>query len=199
MKPIRIMMLAGLATGAVAIAAGPEDDLKAGIDAYNVGDLIGAMAYFQAAADAGNAEAQYRLAYIQDYSENDAEALRLYQAAVDQGYAPAFYELARMYAVGEGTPIDQAKARELYETSARLGYSPGIVTLARYTATGEIGFEQDPERAADILLKAAGDGDEGAMRELAKAYREGGYGLAIDEQQARRWEAELNREESRDE
>jgi len=190
MKIMFTCMLAVLAA-VRAGAASPEDDLKAGIDAWNEGDLIGAIGFYETAADAGLAEAQFRLAYIRDYSNDDVDAVRLYQAAADQGYAEAYVGLANMYVKGEGVEVDERKAVKLYESAADLDHIPALVLLARYLNAGEIGLAVNVKRAGTLLIRAAELGDEGAARELIKAYQEGSYGLQADQEQAAYWQARL--------
>jgi TPR repeat protein len=100
---------ASLATRADEVAA----DLQAGIDAFNRGDLPGAMTLYEKAAEAGSAEAQVRLAYLLDYAEDNEKAVHWYRAAADQDYAEGIAGLAEMYAKGEGVEQDKKEVRVL--------------------------------------------------------------------------------------
>jgi len=177
----------------------PEEDLQAGINAYNIGNLVGAMEFFQSAADAGLAEAQVRLAYIRDYSNDDDEAIKLYRAAADQDYPAGYAGLAEMYMKGEGVERDPTQALEFYAVAAELDHVPSIVTLARILAHGEPGIVPDPSRAGQLLQKAAQLGDGVAIRELIAAYQEGTYGLDADPGRAAYWEVRLEEGRTSDE
>jgi TPR repeat protein len=70
-KPIRTLCRAALiacviGAGSFSVADEAADDLQAGIDAFNSGDLPGAMTLYEKAAEAGSPEAQVRLAYLLD-------------------------------------------------------------------------------------------------------------------------------------
>ncbi len=66
---------------------------------------------FRAAAEQGNAEAQYNLAMIYDrgigVKNDDGEALKWYRKAAEQGHAKAQYNLGMMYYFGKGVPQDR--------------------------------------------------------------------------------------------
>ena len=71
---------------------------------------------YQAAAEQGNARAQYELAQLYSNGEgvpkDNAMALRWVRAAAERGYPRAQYELGRMYSSGDGVSKDDAKAEE---------------------------------------------------------------------------------------
>ena len=77
------------------------DDLKAGIDAFNRGDLPGAMSLYEKAAEAGSADAQVRLAYLLDYAQEDEKAVYWYRTAAEQGSPDGIAGLAAMYVTDE--------------------------------------------------------------------------------------------------
>lgn len=139
-------LLVGVAAAHTAFA-GPEEDLQAGIDAFNDGDLIAAMAFYRAAADAGNAEAQVRLGYILDYSEANEEAVELYRAAAQQGDAGGHYGLGQMYAKGEGVEQDLSEAFRHFLLAAESGNQSAIGVVLNAYETGEFGQPIDAERA----------------------------------------------------
>jgi len=142
--------LALVALGAVAVAAADDadDELRAGIAAYDSGDLPGAMARFEKAAHAGSPEAQVRLAYILDQAEENEAAADWYRAAAEQGDADGIAGLAAMYAKGEGVPRDYAKARALFEQAAEAGHAASIRVLIASYAKGGLDVAPDAQRLA---------------------------------------------------
>ena len=68
----------------------------------------------KAAAEQGDATAQFNLGYMYDTGEgvpeNDAEAVRWYRMAAEQGDATAQVSLGLMYALGLGVPKDDVQA-----------------------------------------------------------------------------------------
>jgi len=176
----------------VLVLSMPEDDLDAGIAAYNQGDLIGAMALYRSAADAGLAEAQVRLAYILDYSEDDAAAVDLYRAAAEQRYADGYLGLAEMHVKGEGVEQDYAKAIELYTKAAENGSLRAMRILMRAHDKGEFGLEADASRAGEWLLRGAEAGDRQAITELIDAYQTGAFGMVVNEERASYWRQQLD-------
>lgn len=132
----------------VSLAQGAADDLQAGIDAFNRGDLPGAMALYEKAAEAGLPEAQVRLAYLLDYAEDNEKAVFWYRAAADQDYPDGIAGLAAMYAKGEGVDQDPGKARELFEKAGEAGHAGSIRVLISAYQKGELGVEKDPAQVA---------------------------------------------------
>lgn len=152
-KPIRTLCRAALVAaviGAGSFSAADEaaDDLQAGIDAFNSGDLPGAMTLYEKAAEAGSPEAQVRLAYLLDYAEDNEKAVYWYRAATDQGYPDGIGGLAEMYAKGEGVPTDLAKARELFEKAGEAGHAPSIRVLIGAYDQGGLDVERDEVKLA---------------------------------------------------
>jgi TPR repeat protein len=124
------------------------DDFQTGLDAYNRGDLPGAMTSFRVAAEAGSEEAQVWLGYILDQSENNEEAVRWYRAAADQGNIDGIVGLAEMYAKGEGVDRDLDKARALFEKAAEAGHAGSIRVLVAAYENGGLGIEADATELA---------------------------------------------------
>jgi TPR repeat protein len=137
-----------LGVGLPALADEAADDLQAGIDAFNSGDLPGAMALYEKAAEAGSPEAQVRLAYLLDYAEDNEMAVHWYRAAADQDYPDGIGGLAEMYAKGEGVPKDLAQARELFEKAGEAGHAPSIRVLIGAYDRGGLDVERNESRLA---------------------------------------------------
>lgn len=124
------------------------DDLQAGIDAFNRGDLPGAMTLYEKAAEAGSPEAQVRLGFLLDHAEDNEKAVHWYRAAADQGYPDGLGGLEEMYAKGEGVPRDPAKARELFEKAGEAGHAPSIRVLIAAYDQGGLDVERDASKLA---------------------------------------------------
>jgi TPR repeat protein len=124
------------------------DQLQAGIDAFNRGDLPGAMVLYETAAEAGLAEAQVRLAYLLDYAEDNERAVHWYRAAADQDNPEGIAGLAGMYAKGEGVAQDSTRARELFEKAGEAGHAGSIRVLINAYEKGGLDVEKDATEAA---------------------------------------------------
>jgi len=102
--------------------AAPEDDFRAGSQAYRTGDVVQAMALLKRSADAGHAPSQSLLAYILDKAEFDEDAVAYYRKAAAQGDAEGEFGLGSMYAAGEGVKRDRAEARKWITRAAEKGH-----------------------------------------------------------------------------
>ena len=82
-----------------------------------------------AAAEAGDAGAQYRLAvdhFLGTHPRaNDGRALYWYRRAAEQGHVPAQLLLGQMYESGWGVASDRAQAIRWYRQAAASGDSGG--------------------------------------------------------------------------
>lgn len=156
------VFLAALLTLTASPAHGDElsVDEQAGIDAFNQGDLINAMAYFERAADGGSALAQTRLAWILDGANDDARAVEMYRAAAEQGYAPGMHGLGEMYAKGEGVDKDFEQAVAWFSRAAAAGHAKALRLLIGAYESGELGLAPDPEKARQYRDKLATVGDD---------------------------------------
>jgi TPR repeat protein len=125
-----------------------EEDLARGLTAYNAGDLIGAMAIYRKAADAGSTEAKVRLAWILDQSEDNAGALQLYKQAAAAGDPAGQFGLAEFYANGEGVERDLRRAVKLFTEAANKGHKRAMLVLATAYTDGSLGVPPS-ERQAD--------------------------------------------------
>ena len=174
--------------------AAPEDDFRAGSQAYRTGDVVQAMALLKRSADAGHAPSQSLLAYILDKAEFDEDAVAYYRKAAAQGDAEGEFGLGSMYAAGEGVKRDRAEARKWITRAAEKGHELAIRTLALAYIKGELGIDESERGGAEALRwvrRAADTGELAAMAQLAIAYRTGAYGVAIDLKQAEALDAKL--------
>lgn len=167
--------------------AAPEDDFRAGSEAYRSGDVVQAMALLKKSADTGNAPSQALLAYILDKAEFNDEAVAYYRKSAAQGNADGEYGLGSMYAAGTGVKRDPAEARKWIARAAEKGHAAAINSLAQAYIRGELGVDETSRNGAEALRwvrRAAESGYLPALVHLAAAYRTGSYGLAVDLKQA---------------
>jgi TPR repeat protein len=156
-----LLAVALLGGGFTALADEAADQLQAGIEAFNRGDLPGAMVLYERAAEAGSAEAQVRLAYLLDYAEDNDRAVHWYRAAAEQAYPEGLAGLAAMYAKGEGVAQDSTRARELFEKAGETGHAGAIRVLISAYEKGGLDVEKDATQAAYWRDKQASLGSSG--------------------------------------
>jgi len=96
--------------------------------AYGLGDHFKALEHFRAAAEAGDASAQYYTGVMyadgQGTVRDYAEAAKWYEKAAAQNHPDALFALARLYVFGLGVAPDAHRAVQLYEQAAE-AYPPG--------------------------------------------------------------------------
>ncbi len=100
-----------------------------------------ALADLRALAEQGDAQAQYRLAFVYDRGmgtpPRPKQALQWYRAAAEQGHARAQYELGRIYRKGEYAPRDAAQAQMWFRLAAEQGIAGAQYALAVMLRDGE--------------------------------------------------------------
>jgi TPR repeat protein len=106
----------------------PLTHMEIAKDAYAKADYPKALDHFLAAAQAGDADAQYYVGAMYSVGDgarkNFQEALKWFEAAAEQDQPDALYTLARLHVVGDGVELDPVKAIQLYER-AMAHYPPG--------------------------------------------------------------------------
>jgi len=176
-----------IVVGAVLGAAPSWADTAAGMDAFKNKDYQRAFREWKAAADAGQAEAQFDIGvlYAQGLGvrRDLTEAFRWYQKAANQGNAAAEFALGQMYARGWGVPRDQADALRWFQM-ANAPDADGPPT--DWTVIEGYGTNQDPKQAAYWYRLAAEKGHPEAQFNLGRLYASG-KGVEHDEEQALRW------------
>lgn len=128
---------------------------------WQSGDQAGAMRLARQAAEAGNPEAQLRLALSYDQgtgvSRDPKEALKWYARAAAQGEPAAQAELGNMYENGVLVPENWDLAAKLYYTSAMQGWKVGQFLLGRAFEFG-IAVPQNRQSAIEWFQRAAAQG-----------------------------------------
>ena len=122
-------------------------------------------------ANAGDREAQFRLALYYDLSSqvNDKDILRSiywYELAAKQGHTLAQYNLGAKFLKGEGISKNVNKAMSLWLLSANAGHMQSQFNIGRAYFLG-VGLEEDQQKAKFWFQKAAIQGDP-KSRELLK-------------------------------
>jgi TPR repeat protein len=103
--------------------------------------FAGGFTEVRAAADRGDATAQFNLGTMytlgEGVAQDHAEAVRWYRLAAEQGNAEAQYNLGVMYAYGHGVPQNYAEAAKWYRLAAEQGNAEAQTNLGVMYANGE--------------------------------------------------------------
>ena len=190
----RFRLLACLLLLAVAMpaAADPRSLGEQGIAEYRKGNLIEGMQLLEEAATAGYLPAQTTLAYIFDAAEQDARAIHWYSQAASAGDAAGLFGLGGMYAKGERIARDARRAGDLIVEAASLGHVEAMRVYAHALEHGLLGLEPHDEGALTWYRRAAENGDKLSMNRLAKAYKNGELGLAVDTRLSSDWQQRVD-------
>lgn len=144
-NPLAFALLAGaLLTRAV---AAPEDDHRRGVDAFQRGDVVGAMALLRAPAKAGHAPSQSLLAFLLDRADYVDESAALYAQAAAQDDPDALYALGNFHLTGRGVAKDEKRAVALFSKAAEFGHEASIRLMADACARGSMGLTADAAQA----------------------------------------------------
>lgn len=161
-------------------------------------DYEKAAIYYRQAAELGHIKAQCCLGEMYDLGVgvkyNGEKAMYWFREAAEQGDASAQYLLGqRIFRQSRGSEIQHLKAVEWYQKSAEQEYIPAQKALSEMYRTGA-GVEQDYEkanywfqRAYQLTLQSAKQGDSDNQYRLGNMYRYGGIGLEKDEKAAVIW------------
>ena len=117
-----------------------------------------AMRWYQRAAEAGSAQAQFYLGLMHETGTNRtidlAEATRWYSMAARQDHALAQYKYATALHFGHGVAVDSDTAAEWYEKAARNNIPQAAFNLGYMREHGQ-GGTKDIAAAADWYRRAA--------------------------------------------
>jgi TPR repeat protein len=126
-----------------------------GVAAYQAGDLQLAAKEFRAAAEAGNANAQFNMALMYErgivVSKDEQESLVWYRKSAEQGNSNAQFNLAVMYENGRGTAVDFYQAHQWYRKAVVQGDGLAIGNLGMLYIRGQ-GVKQDKVAGLALLL-----------------------------------------------
>jgi localization factor PodJL len=126
-----------------------------------------AARWFQRAADAGFAPAQFRLASLHEKGDGVAKdpqaARRLYIAAAEKGHAKAMHNLAVLYTEGVDGKPDYKIAADWFTKASMYGVTDSQFNLAILYARG-IGVQTNLAESYRWFALAAANGDPDAAR-----------------------------------
>ncbi len=153
-------------------------------------DYPQAVAWFNKAADQGNANAQNWLGCMHEYgqgvTENYSEALAWYQRAAEQGHADAQFRLGNFFRYGRpGIAQDFSRALVWFRRAADQGYTGAQNDLGAMYHDG-LGVPQDYSKALLWFHKAAAQGYAHSQAWLGDMYQNG-EGIPQDCLEARAW------------
>ena len=198
-KLIALIVGTGIAlAGSLASAATPEENYTQGLIAWEErGDPVTAIPPLRLAAEKGHAAAQALLAYLLDYSDEDAEAAALYRKAAEQGDADGMFGLATFYVGGDGgLKHDLGEALRWMTAAAEKGHPQAIIALSQGYSIGSFGLKPEQKDSAEALkwTRAAIELDHvPSMERMVQALRTGGLGLQPDLAAAQELETKLNK------
>jgi len=133
--------------------------------AQSTGDERKAFLAARAAAETGDAIAQFNLAVMWDNGkgtlENDAEALQWYRKAAVQDHAVAHFFVGVVYAEGRGVPQDDAEALIWFRNAAELGLASTQFKLGYMYSSGQ-GVTENLTEAYFWFSLAVSNGESGA-------------------------------------
>lgn len=152
------------------------------IDAYDEGDYTSAFQYFADSAEAGDANAQFRLGRMYEDGEGIPQHYRKaeqwYREAAKQGLDDAQHRLGLMYAEGRGVEQNDNKAVSWYRKAARQGLADAKFSLGLMYFEGR-GVERNYTEAGQLFNEA------GNKHDFAQVYlgymHERGLGVSLDD------------------
>jgi len=187
--PYRAQRRVLLDCGLVLLCALPAAaDVAGGMRAFKNKDYATAFREWKAAAEAGQAEAQFDLGVLYAQGKGVPRDLTVaeqwYRKAAEQGNAEAEFALGQMYSLGWGVPRDEADAMRWFDL-ANSPDSDGPTT--DWALVEGYGVQQDQKQAAYWYERAAQKGHAEAQFNLGRLYAAGKGGIPHDEEQALRW------------
>jgi anti-anti-sigma regulatory factor len=162
---------------------------REGVSGVSKLDDLTTAADYQAAAEAGDASAQFALGKCYEEGrgvEQDFHQAHVwYERAGELGHAAAQHMLGTCYAYGMDIGQDYAKAISWFQKAAEQGHPNSQYMLGVSYSHGLAGM-QDHALAVQWYQRAAEAGDLEAQVNLAEAYLEG-RGIAADAERALHW------------
>lgn len=119
-----------------------------------------------AAAKAGDADAQYKIAAVLSGEGHKDAAVKMLKQAAASGHLDARFTLANFTLIGHMVPRNVSHACQILEQAASKGHDASMRLLGVLKAMGH-GTETDWPGAVALLVKGAGAGHASAMCELA--------------------------------
>ncbi|MFZ6720722.1 tetratricopeptide repeat protein [Undibacterium sp. Ji49W] len=181
-------LLAVLATFSMAPLS-HADDFKDGVAYYEQGDFPSAAESFRAAANKGNADAQFNLGLMylngegieQDYKQ----AMSWFEQSASKDNVRAQVNLGRMYAKGKGIVSNHGIAASWFRKAADQGYADAQYSLGILYVTGT-GVPRDFAKAKELFQQAANQSNASGQYQLALIYLKG-RGVNVNLVEAYKW------------
>ena len=159
-----------------------QDRFQDALKAEHRGNYKIALKYYEVAANAGHAEAQFK---VGDYyfkglgldGDRDVEtdkyrAVEFYEKAAKQGLKEAQYCLGNCFLKGEGVAKDEGEGVKWIEKAANQGYVDAQYIMGNCCRDG-CGIEMNPHMAAAWYRSAANQGSAEGQYNLGKLYLDG--------------------------
>lgn len=156
--------------------------MKAVYLASDDGTLQSAIAAVQRMADAGDAEAAFRLGryyHLEVALPNYALALKYYRIAALKNHAWAINNIGLLYLDGLGVAQDEDTASQYFEHAATLKNERAYLNLAALAVRGPI-LRGDADRALAWLERGGHDECTLCYIQEAAIYHVGAYGVGVD-------------------
>lgn len=146
-----------------------------------------AIKWFGIAAEQGDAEAQFRLAWclMESTPAQDELAVQWLKRAAGQGHAAACYDLAVCFLTARGTEENVPQAAHYLQLAAEQKHPAAMRRLAFCYRDGS-GTPQDIARSLELFSAAAAAGDAEAQFNYAWALHHG-YGTGVNLKEALRF------------
>jgi uncharacterized protein len=172
-------------------------DFAAAKAAYEKGDYLAARKEFLAAAEQGDARAQFFLGTIypegQGVARDFKESVKWLRMAGEKGYADAQRALATVYLYGRGLPRDAAEAIKWYRMAAEQGDPMSQFALGAVYDEGKY-IDRDQVEAYMWFSVAGAAGNESAVKyrdALAKKLTK--KQLTDGKRRAQNWQAKVRK------
>jgi TPR repeat protein len=150
--PCLLFCIAGL------LGSAAQAGLQEGAAAYEAGNLPLAVKEFRAAADAGEADAQFNMGLMYEQgigvAKDEKEALAWYRKSAEQGNANAQFNLGVLYENGRGTAVDFAQANEWYRKASVQGDALALGNLGMLYLRGD-GVQANTIAGLALLIQSA--------------------------------------------
>lgn len=195
-SPFSLLSVTTLALLLLSIAACSGEDTAA-LAAFDNGEYEKAMDLWLPLADAGDAEAQFGVGYLNDEGlgvpKDGVEAIRWYRLAADQGHPTSQFNLGTLYQTGrEDVPADPGRAADWYRMAAEQGHAKAQYHLAKLYYRGK-GLPRNYDLARDWFQKSADQGYVPSVNHLGMLYVRG---LGVQQDLERGYELVLQAAES---
>ena len=151
-------------------------DTRAGLEAYEAGDYTRAHALWLPRAEAGDAEAMFRVGRLYDRGEEVTrdltEARRWYELSADANHPIGSFNYAYMLQTGNGGPKNIRDSVDYYMKSTELGVLDAAFNLGQLFRKG-VDVQHDKELSLHWYSIAARKCDTGALVQVGSAYLDG--------------------------